>query len=95
VTEYGQENLEYKSMLNKQLWESLNLTSALNQQHISGDQVRVDGGGGAHGGVGQEECLVGGGQFEEQSGVASGEGHGRNLLSKSMLWQGGPGCSTS
>ena len=30
VTEYGQENLEYKSMLNKQLWESLNLTSALN-----------------------------------------------------------------
>ena len=49
----------------------------------------MDGGGGAHGGVGQEECLVGGGQFEEQSGVASGEGHGRNLLSKSMLWKGG------
>ena len=64
MTEYGQENLEYKSMLNKQLWESLNLTSALNQQHISGDQVCVDGGG-AHGpdagGVGQEERLVAGG----------------------------------
>ena len=37
----------------------------LNQQHISGDQVCLDGGGGAHGpdceGVGQEERLVAGG----------------------------------
>ena len=76
MTEYGQENLEYKSMLNKQLWESLNLTSPLNKQHVSVDQVRVDGGGGAHGGVGQEECLVGGGQ----SGVASGEGNGDEVV---------------